>query len=99
MYMAGVVISARAIGGGAAGKGSTYIIDGEDGRQYGCEYTDIVTEGFRSLRPGNLVRFVPAADELGLDLRAKQILKLDEPTVGELYGHGVEPRVTDSQGD
>jgi hypothetical protein len=89
LYMAGQVDDAARSGGGIEGKGSLYHIRGDDRRTYVCDYTDLVTEGFRTLLIGDVVRFVP--DDDGIDLRALQVLKLQEPTTDEYYSEGVEP--------
>lgn len=83
-YLSGTVVERLATGGGYDGQGPAYAIRGEDGQTYRCDYTDVVTEGFRTLSVGNVVRFSATADLLGL--RASNVLKLDDPTVDELYG-------------
>ena len=88
LYLSGTVASAVPSGGGIEGKGSTYTIEGEDGRQYLCDYTDIVTDGFRTLIAGDVVRFMPSDD--GFDARATHVLKLNEPSVDDFYSESAE---------
>lgn len=82
-FLAGRVVESVRGGGGQTGKGSTYVIEAEDGQRYTCDYTDIVTESFRTMRNGDRVRFRPLADMLGL--QATHVIKLDEPGFEELY--------------
>lgn len=88
-YLSGQVVDASVdTRGGREGKGTIYIVEDDEGRRYTCDYTDIVTEGFRTLRPGDVVRFTPIDDTLGRF--AQHVLKLNEPTGSDFYGE-VEP--------
>lgn len=41
---------------------SEYLVEGEDGNKYFLHYSDILTEGFRTLSLGDDVRFIPQKD-------------------------------------
>lgn len=88
-FISGRVVDAVRTGGGIEGTGSSYFVRGEDDELYVCDYTDLVTEGFRTLLVGDIVRFVPSDD--GVDLRATQVLKIDEPVTDDYYAEGVDP--------
>lgn len=58
----------------------SYLVrDDETGITYTCDYADIVTEGFRTVRPGERVRFLIDRG------RARYIIRLDLPDIGEFY--------------
>lgn len=56
--------------------------DDETGGIYAFGYADIVTEGFRSLRAGEGVRFLADPSRLG---RASYIISLDLPDIADYY--------------
>jgi len=62
--------------------GAFYVRDDQTGTTYSFGYADIVTEGFRSLRSGERVRFLtdPSRPE-----RATYVVSLDLPDVTEYY--------------
>lgn len=62
--------------------GAFYVRDDETGRAYSFGYADIVTEGFRSLRSGERVRFLTDPSRPGC---ASYIISLDLPDVAEYY--------------
>ena len=54
----GTIVDRRPSGGGLSGALGSYIVqDDEDERYYGFDYRQIVTEGFRTIRTGERVRF------------------------------------------
>ena len=93
VYLVGRVVASLARGGGARGTGSIYKIRTDSGEEYTCEYVDVVTEGFRTLKTGDVVRFTPV-DELG-ERRGRQILKITDPTPDDLYTENATPYVSD----
>ena len=68
----------------AAGRrqGAFHVRDDESGSTYSFGYADIVTEGFRSLRPGEPVRFLTDPSRPGC---ARYVVSLDLPDVVEYY--------------
>jgi len=70
-----------------------YYIEDESGALYRCEYIDLVTDGFRTLRVGDVVRFTPVV-EFGVHA-ARNILKISEPSTHELYTSNTVPAVGD----
>ncbi|WP_166139830.1 hypothetical protein [Nocardioides ochotonae] len=92
-YLVGQVVASVARGGGARGTGSVYKIRADSGEEYTCEYIDVVTEGFRTLKTGDVVRFAPV-DEMG-EQRARQILKIADATLDDLYTENSTPLVPD----
>ncbi|MER5850158.1 hypothetical protein ABT126_24715 [Streptomyces sp. NPDC002012] len=79
----GTIVDRRSSGGGANGTLGSYIVrDEEDQRYYGFDYRQIVTEGFRTIRTGERVRFhVSASPD-----RAEFVIRLDQPDPSEYYG-------------
>ncbi|WP_436791180.1 hypothetical protein [Yinghuangia sp. YIM S10712] len=62
---------------------SAYIVrDDEDGRYYGFDYRQVVTEGFRTIRIGERVRFHVSTESPGL---AEFIIRLNQPGPAEYY--------------
>lgn len=55
--------------------GSDYIIEGEDGLNYKAHYSDILTEGMRTFRISEKVRFIPGKADG--QLQALYILRID----------------------
>lgn len=73
----GVIVDRRPLGGGPDGRTGTYVVqDEDDGRPYGFDYTDIVTEGFRTIRVGERVRFHLREPPTW---RAEFVIRLDQP--------------------
>lgn len=64
--------------------GSVYVIAADDSSEsFTAEYSEVVTQGFRTLTVGERVRFMrDHADPA----RARYVIKLDEPCTDELYG-------------
>ena len=62
--------------------GDCRVRDDETGITYTFSYADIVTEGFRSLRPGERVRFLLDPSRPG---RAAYVIRLDMPDVEDYY--------------
>jgi len=71
-------------GSGPGGRMGTYFVrDDETGRVYSFSYADIVTEGFRTIRTGERVRFL--TDPIDAD-HAIYVIRLDLPDMEEHYG-------------
>lgn len=69
-------------GSGPAGNFGTYFVrDDESGEVFTFSYADIVTEGFRTIRTGERVRFLVATDAA----RAVYVIRLDLPDVEAYY--------------
>ncbi|WP_055614947.1 hypothetical protein OHA74_40255 [Streptomyces phaeochromogenes] len=80
----GTIVDRRPSGGGPSGALGSYIIrDDEDERYYGFDYRQIVTEGFRTVRTGERVRFHVSAESPD---RAEFVIRLDQPEAAEYYG-------------
>ncbi|WP_239313362.1 MULTISPECIES: hypothetical protein [unclassified Frankia] len=78
----GRIVDRQPLGGGPHRVTATYFVrDDEDGETYGFDYSDIVTEGFRTTVVGERVRFEidPATR------RACFVIRLDLPEVDEFY--------------
>lgn len=79
----GVIVDRRPSGGGLTGSVGAYIVrDEANGHHYSFDYTDIVTEGFRTIRTGERVRFHASAANPG---RAEFVIRLDQPDPAEFY--------------
>lgn len=79
----GHIVERRPHGSGYAARLGTYVVrDAEDGRDYAFSYADIVTEGFRTTRLGERVRFMANPDRPG---EATYIIRLDLPEVETYY--------------
>ena len=79
----GCITDRRPSGSGPAGRFGTYVVrDDENGASYSFSYADIVTEGFRTIRTGERVRFLidPAATD-----QAVYVIRLDVPEVDDYY--------------
>jgi hypothetical protein len=63
-------------------RGAFYVRDDETGSTYSFGYADIVTEGFRSLRSGEPVRFLADPSRPGC---ASYVISLDLPDIAEYY--------------
>ena len=79
----GIIVDRRPTGGGQTGTVGAFIVQDEaDGRYYTFDYTQIVTEGFRTIRTGERVRFHAASDRPG---GAEFVVRLDQPDPAEYY--------------
>ena len=79
----GRIVDGLPFGGGPHGRTSTHLVrDDEDGQVYSFDYSDIVTEGFRTTRTGEHVRFLVSP---GTTNRACYVLRLDQPDTEAYY--------------
>jgi len=79
----GRITDRRASGSGPGQRQGTYYVrDDETGMTYSFSYADIVTEGFRTIRTGERVRFL--VDPAG-PTQAVYVIRLDLPDVEALY--------------
>ena len=70
-------------GSGPDGRQGTYYVrDDETGMTYSFSYADIVTEGFRTIRTGERVRFLA---DLAEPTQALYVIRLDLPDVEAQY--------------
>ena len=80
----GRIVDRQPSGSGPGGRMGTYFVrDDETGAVYSFSYADIVTEGFRTIRTGERVRFLADADEAG---HASYVIRLGLPDMEEYYG-------------
>jgi hypothetical protein len=78
----GRVVDRQPLGGGPHGVTATYAVQDDDGGEtYGFDYSDIVTEGFRTVVIRERVRF-EADRAAGC---ARFVIRLDLPEVDEFY--------------
>lgn len=89
----GRVTDRRPSGSGPGGRAGTYVVrDDITGLAYSFSYADIVTEGFRTIRTGERVRFLVSHGGPG---QACYVVRLDMPDTETLYGlfkHAAGPR-------
>lgn len=79
----GTIVDRRPSGGGPTGALGSYIIrDDEEERYYSFDYRQIVTEGFRTIRTGERVRFHISAESPD---RAEFVIRLDQPDPAVYY--------------
>lgn len=79
----GVIVDRRASGGGLNGAVGSYTVqDDEDQCYYSFDYRQIVTEGFRTIRTGERIRFHISAESPG---RAEFVIRLGRPDPSEYY--------------
>lgn len=79
----GRVTDRRPSGSGPAGNiGTCFVSDDESGEVFAFSYADIVTEGFRTIRTGERVRFLVDATDAA---RAVYVIRLDLPDVEACY--------------
>lgn len=79
----GHIVDRQPHGTGYAGRMGTYVArDSETGEDHTFSYTDIVTEGFRSVRVGERVRFLTDPAQPGT---ATYVIRLDLPGVEAHY--------------
>jgi hypothetical protein len=70
-------------GSGPGGRLGTYFVtDDETGTTYSFDYADIVTEGFRTIRTGERVRFLADPGNPG---HAMYVIRLDLPDIEAYY--------------
>lgn len=70
-------------GSGPAGNFGTYFVtDDESGKIFTFSYADIVTEGFRTIRTGERLRFLVDTTDAA---RAVYVIRLDLPDVEAYY--------------
>lgn len=82
----GRIIDRQPSGSGPGGRMGTYFVRDETGTVYSFDYSDIVTEGFRTIRTGERVRFLADPGDLG---HAVYVIRLDLPEV-ETYYEGTQ---------
>lgn len=71
-------------GSGPGGRQGTYYVrDDQTGTVSSFSYADIVTEGFRTIRTGERIRYLTDSAE---PARATYIIRLDLPDTEEYYG-------------
>jgi hypothetical protein len=79
----GRITDRKPSGSGPGGRLGTYFVrDDEAGVTYSFDYADIVTEGFRTIRTGERVRFLRDASDPG---HAAYVIRLDLPDVEAYY--------------
>jgi hypothetical protein len=79
----GHVIGHQSPSSGSGGQqGSHLVRDEETGAAYSFGYADIVTEGMRTVRTGERVRFLPDPSHPG---HARYVIRLDQPDITEYY--------------
>ncbi|WP_030719562.1 hypothetical protein [Streptomyces sp. NRRL S-237] len=79
----GTIVDRRPNGGGMSGALGSYVVrDDEDNRYYSFDYRQIVTEGFRTIRTGERVRFYASAESPD---RAEFVIRLNQPDPAEYY--------------
>lgn len=78
----GHVVERQPHGSGLDNKMGTYFIRTDNGEVYTFSYVDIVTEGFRTTRVGERVRFVTDPDHPD---HANYVIRLDLPDIEEYY--------------
>ncbi len=57
-------------------KGGSFVIKGADKNEYSCNYSDLLTDGFKILSVGDKVRFIPK--NVDGKLYATYIIKIAE---------------------
>ncbi len=79
----GRIVARRPSGSGPAGRMGTYLVrDDQDGAVRTFSYADIVTEGFRTIRTGERVRYLT---DSALPGQASYVIRLDLPDIDEYY--------------
>lgn len=79
----GYIVERKPHGSGRDGRLSTYIVrDADTGTRHSFMYADIVTEGFRTLRIGERVRFLVNSED---PERAGYVIRMDLPDVEDYY--------------
>ena len=79
----GRIVDRQPAGSGPGGRMGTYFVrDDETGTVYSFSYADIVTEGFRTIRTGERVRFLMEPTDAD---HAMYVIRLDVPDTEEYY--------------
>ena len=79
----GRITARQPSGSGPSGRMGTYFVrDDETGTVYSFDYSDIVTEGFRTIRTGERVRYLTDPANPG---HAGYVSRLDLPDVETYY--------------
>jgi len=79
----GRITDRKPSGSGPGGRLGTYFVrEDEAGVTYTFDYADIVTEGFRTIRTGERVRFLRDTSDPG---HAAYVIRLDLPDVEAYY--------------
>jgi hypothetical protein len=79
----GHITDRKPSGSGPSGRMGTYFVrDDETGEIRSFDYSDIVTEGFRTIRTGERVRYLTDSADLG---RAVYVIRLDLPDPEQFY--------------
>ncbi|MEV4105919.1 hypothetical protein AB0J42_37275 [Nonomuraea sp. NPDC049649] len=79
----GYIVDRMPTGSGHGGRQGTYIVrDAETSTHHSFMYADIVTEGFRTIRTGERVRFLIDQEDTE---RARYVIRLDLPEVEDYY--------------
>ncbi|MET7485098.1 hypothetical protein [Streptomyces sp. NPDC005538] len=79
----GTIVDRRPSGGGLSGALGSYVVrDDEDERYYSFDYRQIVTDGFRTIRTGERVRFHLSPESPD---RAEFVIRLNQPDPAEFY--------------
>ncbi len=79
----GHIVDRRTTGGGVTGRQGVYVVkDEDDGRYYSFDYRDIVSDGLRTVRIGEHVRFHLVPGSPGA---AEFVIRLNQPDPAEYY--------------
>lgn len=79
----GYIVDRMPTGSGQGGRQGTYVVrDADTGTHHSFMYADIVTEGFRTIRTGERVRFLVDPDDAE---RAAYVIRMDLPDVEDYY--------------
>ena len=79
----GQVVDRQPFGSGQQGRTGTYFVrDADTGTHYSFNYMDIVTEGFRTIRVGERVRFFLDPEH---PTHAHYVIRLDQPDIEDFY--------------
>ncbi|WP_440105728.1 hypothetical protein [Streptosporangium sp. H16] len=79
----GHIVDRMPLGSGHDGRQGTYVVrDIETETHHSFMYSDIVTEGFRTIRTGERVRFLVDPDD---SERARYVIRLDLPDIEDYY--------------
>jgi hypothetical protein len=79
----GYIVDRMPTGSGHGGRQGTYIVrDADTDAHHSFMYADIVTEGFRTIRTGERVRFLIDPED---SERARYVIRLDLPDVEDYY--------------
>ncbi|MEU8272508.1 hypothetical protein AB0B89_35825 [Sphaerisporangium sp. NPDC049002] len=79
----GNIVDRIPLGSGHEGRQGTYVVrDIETDKHHAFMYADIVTEGFRTIRTGERVRFLVDPED---PEHARYVIRLDLPEVEDYY--------------